>query len=91
MTKIGLLSVLSFFCILFKASILEIFFAFSIAAFTIPGLYFLVKSKSLNYVNLISLVSGSEQILIILYAKENEIFLVTWAGFYQLVFYTGIQ
>ena len=51
-----------------------------IAEFTILSGYSLDINMSLNSVNPISLISGLVQVLVILNASENGIFLVTEVG-----------
>ena len=79
--KIGLFIFSSGLMVTFsRAFFLGISFAFVMAELIMCFLSFLSSNNCLSSSNLLSRVSGSEQILIILYAREKGILLVTWAG-----------
>ena len=68
------------FTTFFKASLLGICLALSMAELTNPLLYSLANKRNLSSLNLFSLSSSREQILTILSANENGILSVVWLG-----------
>ena len=79
-TQTGLLLMVVFLATFLIATNLGIFLAFDIAELIIPSGLFLSRSMSFNSLYLFSLVSISEQILVILIAKERGMFSILEYG-----------